>query len=89
MTKVAMIFLTAPRVDLPKMTQRYGVTQTIYLQQGLAPDTIKARGSSPLAQMWSNIQFGDYVSYYTAMAYGVDPTPVPHIDELKERLAAE
>jgi glucose/mannose-6-phosphate isomerase len=89
MTKVAMIFLTAPRIDHPKLTQRYGATQTIYLQQGLAPDTIKARGSSPLAQMWSNIQFGDYVSYYTAMAYGVDPTPVPHIDELKERLAAE
>jgi hypothetical protein len=35
------------------------------------------------------IQYGDYVSYYLAMAYGVDPTPIPPIEMLKERLAEE
>jgi glucose/mannose-6-phosphate isomerase len=88
MTKVAVIFLSAPQPEGSRLAARLKVTQTIYLQQGLAPDTIKARGSSPLAQMMSNVQFGDYVSYYTAMAYGVDPTPVPCIADLKDKLAA-
>ena len=88
MTKVAVIFLSAPQPEGSRMSTRLKITQTVYLQQGLAPDTIKARGSSALAQMMSNVQFGDYVSYYTAMAYGVDPTPLPCIADLKEKLAA-
>lgn len=30
---------------------------------------------------------GDYISYYTALLYGTDPTPVNVIDYLKGRLA--
>ena len=33
------------------------------------------------------IQYGDYVSFYTAMAYGVDPTEIAPISELKQYLA--
>jgi len=31
---------------------------------------------------------GDYLAYYLAMAYGVDPTPVMAIEDLKARLSA-
>jgi glucose/mannose-6-phosphate isomerase len=37
--------------------------------------------------MLSLVQFGDYVTYYLACLYGVDPTPIPAINRLKERLA--
>jgi glucose/mannose-6-phosphate isomerase len=33
------------------------------------------------------LQFGDYVSYYLALAYGVDPTPVEALNRLKRKLA--
>ncbi|MBN1693462.1 MAG: hypothetical protein JW845_07920, partial [Dehalococcoidales bacterium] len=33
------------------------------------------------------ISFGDYVSYYLALLYKADPTPVKMIAYLKERLA--
>jgi glucose/mannose-6-phosphate isomerase len=36
--------------------------------------------------MFSLLQFGDYVSYYLALAYGVDPTPVDILTQLKEAL---
>jgi glucose/mannose-6-phosphate isomerase len=88
MTKVAAIFLVAPHTDQPRITLRESLTQTLYLQAGLAPDVIKARGNSLLAQMMSTVQYGDYVSYYVAMAYGVDPTPTPEIADLKEKLSA-
>jgi glucose/mannose-6-phosphate isomerase len=88
MTKIAVVFLRSPRFDPPRVALRFDLTQTLYLQQGLAPDTVKARGQSPLAQVMSAVQFGDYVSFYLAMAYGVNPTPVPAITRLKEKLAA-
>ena len=37
----------------------------------------------------SLVLFGDYISYYLAMLYQIDPTPVKAIDYLKEQLAKE
>jgi glucose/mannose-6-phosphate isomerase len=33
--------------------------------------------------MWTTILFGDYMAYYLAMAYGVNPTPVQALENLK------
>ncbi len=44
------------------------------------------KGSSVLSQIWFGILLGDYVSFYMAIAYGIDPTPVPMLVELKEKL---
>jgi len=37
-------------------------------------------------QHWTCLHYGDYVAYYLAMDYGVDPTPVAAIEDLKSRL---
>lgn len=86
MTRVAVIQLTSA-LDHPRVQRRHEITREILMQQGIAVDVIKGRGQSPLAQMLSVLHFGDYTSYYLAMCYGVDPTPVPSIAQLKERLA--
>jgi hypothetical protein len=52
-------------------------------------DKFSPRGSSALAQMCHAIQYGDYTSYYAAMAYKVDPTPVKTIMELKALMARQ
>jgi glucose/mannose-6-phosphate isomerase len=39
-----------------------------------------------MAQQWTLLHFGDYVAYYLAMAYGVDPTPVDAIEGFKQAL---
>ena len=36
----------------------------------------ETRGTSRLARLFSLVQLGDYVSFYLALLYGVDPTPV-------------
>src|SRR5262249_129783 len=90
MTRIAVVFLVSPRSNeygAGRVSLPFDLTGKLFLEQGLAPDTIKAGGTSGLAQIMSLVQFGNYVSYYTAMAYGVDPTPTPTIDELKEGLA--
>jgi glucose/mannose-6-phosphate isomerase len=48
---------------------------------------VHTRGESRLAQMLSALHFGDYVSFYLAIAYGVDPSPVQPITWLKEQLS--
>jgi Bacterial phospho-glucose isomerase C-terminal SIS domain len=36
-----------------------------------------------LKAMWTAILFGTYVSYYLAIAYGMDPLPNPGIEEME------
>jgi len=74
-------------LDHPRNKVRFQVTQEILAKQGVTCEVVSARGENPLAQMLSAIHFGDYVSYYLAMLYEVDPSPVPVINYLKERLA--
>lgn len=80
------IFLHAPS-DHPRNRLRLDLTRKAYMLEGLNTDTIQARGHTPLAHMWTLILFGDYMSYYLAMAYGVDPTPIQALVEFKQAMA--
>jgi glucose/mannose-6-phosphate isomerase len=79
------LFLRAPS-DHPRNRLRSDLTRQAFLLEGLNTDYTDGRGDSPLAHMWTLILFGDYLAYYLAMAYGVDPTPVPALVNLKEAL---
>jgi hypothetical protein len=56
--------------------------------EGLNTDYVDARGNTPLAHMWTLILFGDYMAYYLAMGYGVDPTLSPALADFKETMAS-
>ncbi len=73
--------------DHERNQKRIEYSQGFFLEAGVAVDSVRARGESKLAQMFSLLQFGDYVSYYLALAYGEDPTPIEVLDELKVLLA--
>jgi glucose/mannose-6-phosphate isomerase len=75
------------KYDHPRVALRHQITLELYREQGIITDMVKARGESRLAQQMSLVQFGDYVSYYLAMAYEVDPTPIGPIVALKEKMA--
>ena len=79
------IFLRAPHND-PRNERRTELTRMAIMLQGQNTDTITATGESRMANMWTALHYGDYASYYLAMAYGVDPTPVPMLNELKEKM---
>ena len=86
MTRIAVIQLVSS-FDHPRIRIRHDFTRTMLLQQGIAVDVVKASGDSLVAHLLTAIQFGDYTSYYVAMAYAVDPTPIPPLVLLKEHLA--
>ena len=85
--KFQVIQLLSPRYDHPRVALRHHITLELFREQGIITDMVKARGQSRLAQQMSLVQFGDYVSFYLAMAYEVDPTPIGPIVTLKEKMA--
>jgi glucose/mannose-6-phosphate isomerase len=79
------LFLRAPS-DHARNRLRLDLTKQTYMLEGLNTDFLDAHGDTSLAHMWTLILFGDYMSYYLAMAYGVDPTPVDALVSLKSAL---
>ncbi len=73
---------------LPERIQlRYRITCQLLEQAHVSYQMVNGEGNRPLSQVMSLVLFGDYLSYYLALLYKIDPTPVKAIDFLKERLA--
>lgn len=70
----------------PRILMRYQITGEILQQSGISHETVDGRGKSELSQMMGLLYLGDWVSYYLATLYEIDPTPVKAIDYLKKRL---
>jgi glucose/mannose-6-phosphate isomerase len=80
------LFLRADS-DHPRNRLRSDMTRQAFMLEGMNTDHVDARGDTPLAQIWTTILFGDYMAYYLAMGYGVDPTPTYAIDDFKRMMA--
>ncbi len=82
---VMTLYLRAPS-DHPRNRLRLDITRKTYMLEGLNVDAYTAKGNTPLAHIWTALHFGDYMAYYLAIAYGVDPTPVTALVNLKAAL---
>ena len=49
-------------------------------------DEVRAEGEGSLAQLLDLCMMGDFVSLHLAVREGIDPGPVPVLDELKAAL---
>jgi len=66
---------------------RYQATCQLLDRARVYHQFVEGDGSSFLSQILSLVLFGDYVSYYLAILYRIDPSPVEAIDYLKAELA--
>jgi glucose/mannose-6-phosphate isomerase len=85
-SQIKVVLLRAPSFN-QRVKLRYEVTCELLERAGVKYEFVDSEGESLLSQMVSLVSFGDYVSYYLAILYRVDPTPVKVIAYLKERLA--
>ncbi|MGD1119434.1 MAG: bifunctional phosphoglucose/phosphomannose isomerase [Dehalococcoidales bacterium] len=81
-----VILLRSPLFN-ERIKLRYDVTCELLKQSGVAYEFVDGEGKSALAQMMSLVSIGDYASYYLAILYRVDPSPVKVINYLKDKLA--
>jgi glucose/mannose-6-phosphate isomerase len=73
----------------PRTLVRYKVTGELLDRCSIPHQYVDSQGGNALKHVMSLVLLGDWVSYYMAMLNGIDPSPVPEIDLLKQRLAGE
>jgi glucose/mannose-6-phosphate isomerase len=81
------IFLYAPHDEEPNRI-RVKLTKETLMVHGQNTDLFKAQGKNRLENMWTALHFGDYLSYYLAISYGINPTPVDMLVNFKEKMKA-
>ena len=79
------LFLRAPS-NQPRNLLRSDLTRQAFMLEGINTDFVDASGETPLAHQWTALLYGDYVAFYLAMAYGIDPTPIAALVGFKQAL---
>ena len=70
----------------PEIARRFAVLRDLVAPAAGGVSECRARGAGRTARLLSLVYVGMWVSYYLALARGVDPWPVPLLDEVKRRL---
>jgi glucose/mannose-6-phosphate isomerase len=73
----------------PRVIKRMEITEEILRKEGIKIIEINSSGNDLLSRIFSLIYTGDFTSYYLALLYGIDPTPVERVTYLKNQLAKE
>ncbi len=66
--------------------KRMKITNKLYQQKGVNGEIIQIKGSGHLEKLLNGIVLGDWTSYYLALEYGQDPTPVDMVEDFKEKM---
>lgn len=72
--------------DNEKIKKRAKFTAEIYKEKGLETEIISLNGENYLERILKSLVLGDWVSYYLALAYNQDPTPVDMVKDFKDRM---
>ena len=72
--------------DYPRVKKRMDITKDLIKKQGIPVTEIALTGSSALTKIFSAIYIADWTSYFLALNYKVDPTPVKMVQDLKKHL---
>ena len=84
--QMSVLFLTSDS-DHEKNRKRTLFTKEILEEENIQTQIINFPEKLLLVNMWSAITLGDFVAYYLAMLYSVDPTPIPPIQNLKTKMS--
>lgn len=69
-----------------RVKKRMDITRDILKKEGVELVEVWSRGEGLLSRVFSLIYIGDFISYYLAILYGIDPTPVDRVTYLKNEL---
>ncbi len=72
--------------DHPRIQKRFEVTERLLSGLRPSPIVIDAHGETLLQQLLFTIALGDFVTLYTALLNGLNPTPVDLIETFKKSL---
>ncbi|MFH1589306.1 MAG: bifunctional phosphoglucose/phosphomannose isomerase [archaeon] len=73
-------------IDGHRMSKRMDITKKHLTNKDISVTDIAIKGNTLLTKLFSAIHMGDWVSYFLALRYMIDPTPVAVIEEFKKEL---
>jgi glucose/mannose-6-phosphate isomerase len=82
------VIMLKDRDDNPRNLKRYESTASLLKEIGIDSEIIDMEGENVFSKMFSSINYADWMSYYLALEYGQDPTPVDLVEKLKKILAS-
>lgn len=82
------IIMLRDKNDNPRNLNRYEVTAKLLADKGTDSEIIDMDGDDVFSKMFLSITYADWTSYYLALEYEQDPTPVDMVEELKKILAS-
>jgi glucose/mannose-6-phosphate isomerase len=71
-------------LEHPRVQKRLEVTERVLSGLRPSPIVVEAQGKDLLEQLLSTIALGDFVSLYTALLNGINPTPVELLEKFKK-----
>lgn len=80
------ILILESKYAFSRNVARQKIIEKLFSSKEIAAVPLSVASNSFLAEQWLLLQFGDWLSFYLAGVYGVDPTPVESITFLKEEL---
>ncbi|MFQ5794402.1 MAG: bifunctional phosphoglucose/phosphomannose isomerase [Candidatus Bipolaricaulia bacterium] len=83
----ATVILLCNDYDFDRNRRRIEIMKSILYDHGIPLQQIQAEGDSEVAQIYSQIYLGDFVSVYLAILNEIDPTPVEIIEAFKREMA--
>ncbi len=82
------VIMLRDATDYPRNTARYDITADILTKKGVDVEIIDVINTSdPAEKIFTTLSLGDWVSYYLALAYDQDPTPVELVEDFKKKMA--
>ena len=81
-----VLILRDEKLDHPRILKRMTITARLLKEKGIGVDIIDIEGKDILTKIFSNYILANWASYYLALEYEIDPSPVKTIEEFKKRL---
>lgn len=72
--------------DDPRNLKRYENTARLLGERGVETQILDIPGDTVYDRVFLTLSLGDWISYYLALEYGIDPTPVNMVEDFKRML---
>lgn len=80
------VIMLRDREDHPRNQKRFELTAQLLREKGVEVEILDMKGERMYNRVLMSIALGDFTSYYLALAYGQDPTPVDMVEKFKKLL---
>lgn len=80
------VFILKDKKEDKRNLKRMDLFASIVKEKGIKVDFISIKEGNTLFKIFSTLLLGDWISYYLALNYKIDPTPVKIVEDFKKKM---